>query len=199
MESAPTINDLEEYMNYEIKEVSARLKATREYLDITAEFMAEKTRTPIAEYHSLENGEKDFSLSFLNECAITLGVELIELLTGTEPRLQKYSIIKSGKGLSIDRRVGFTYQHMAYLFKHKMVEPLIVTAPYSEAEQDKPVHLNSHAGQEMNFIVSGSLKFIIDGKTEILEAGDCVYFDSSHPHGMIACGGKDCVFLAVLI
>jgi len=186
-------------MNYEIKDVSARLKATREYLDLTAEEMAEKTRTPLAEYVSLESGEKDFSLSFLNDCAVALGVELIELLTGTEPRLQKYSIVKRGKGLPIDRRVGFTYQHMAYLFKHKMLEPLLVTAPYSEAAECKPVHLSTHDGQEMNFIISGKLKFQIGDKTEVLEPGDCVYFDSTNPHGMVATGGADCEFLAVLI
>jgi mannose-6-phosphate isomerase-like protein (cupin superfamily) len=186
-------------MNYEIKDVSARLKATREYLDITAETMAEKTKTPLDEYTSLESGERDFSLSFLNECAGALGVELIELLTGSEPRLLKYSITKAGKGLPIDRRAGFTYQHMAYLFKHKKVEPLIVTAPYSDAEQDKPVHLSKHDGQELNLIISGKLRFVINDKTELLEAGDCVYFDSSNPHGMVAYGGADCVFLAVLI
>jgi mannose-6-phosphate isomerase-like protein (cupin superfamily) len=147
----------------------------------------------------LESGEKDLSLSFLNDCAGALGVELIELLTGTEPRLQKYSIVKAGKGLPIDRRIGFTYQHMAYLFKHKKIEPLIVTAPFSEAEQNQPVHMSSHEGQEMNFIIKGKLKFTIGDKTETLEAGDCVYFDSSVPHGMVATGGQDCEFLAVLI
>jgi mannose-6-phosphate isomerase-like protein (cupin superfamily) len=186
-------------MNYEIKDVSARLKATREYLDITAEAMAEKTQTPIKDYIILESGEKDLSLSFLNDCAGALGVELIELLTGTEPRLQKYSIVKAGKGLPIDRRIGFTYQHMAHLFKHKKIEPLIVTAPYSEAEQGKPVHMSNHDGQEMNFIIKGKMKFTIGDKTELLEAGDCVYFDSSVPHGMVAAGGQDCEFLAVLI
>jgi mannose-6-phosphate isomerase-like protein (cupin superfamily) len=186
-------------MNYEIKDVSARLKATREYLDISPQDMAEKTKTPLDEYVSLESGEKDFSLSFLNECAIVLGVELIELLTGAEPRLQKYSITKSGKGLSIDRRAGFTYQHMAYLFKHKMIEPLVVTAPYSPEAESAPIHLSQHDGQEMNFIISGKLKFQIGDKIEILEAGDCAYFDSSNPHGMVAAGGADCEFLAVLI
>ncbi|MCL2638760.1 MAG: XRE family transcriptional regulator [Oscillospiraceae bacterium] len=186
-------------MNYEIKDVSARLKATREYLDITAEDMAAKVKIPINEYIILESGEKDLSLSFLNDCAGALGVELIELLTGTEPRLQKYSVVKSGKGLPIDRRIGFTYQHMAYMFKHKKIEPLIVTAPFSAAEQDKPVHMSSHEGQEMNFIIKGKMKFVIGDKTEILEAGDCVYFDSSVPHGMVATGGADCEFLAVLI
>ncbi|MCL2698429.1 MAG: cupin domain-containing protein [Oscillospiraceae bacterium] len=186
-------------MNYEIKDVSARLKATREYLDISVENMAEKTKTPIKDYIILESGEQDFSLSFLNECAIALGVELIELLTGAEPRLQKYSVVKKGKGLPIDRRIGFTYQHMAYLFKHKMVEPLVVTAPFSEAEQLEPVHLSSHAGQELNYIISGKLKFTIGTHTEILEEGDCVFFDSSVQHGMTAYGGNDCEFLAVLI
>ncbi|MDR2531844.1 MAG: XRE family transcriptional regulator [Oscillospiraceae bacterium] len=186
-------------MNYEIKDISARLKATREYLDITAGQMAEKTKMSAPEYISLENGEKDFSLSFLNECAGALGIELIELLTGTEPRLQKYSVVRAGGGLPIDRRIGFTYQHMAYLFKHKKIEPLIVTAPYSDAEQDKPVHLSSHEGQEMNFIIKGRLKFIIGDNTEILETGDCVYFNSANAHGMIAYGGADCEFLAVLI
>ncbi|MCL2697168.1 MAG: XRE family transcriptional regulator [Oscillospiraceae bacterium] len=186
-------------MNYEIKDVSARLRATREYLDISADDMAAKVKIPIKEYIILESGEKDLSLSFLNDCAGALGVELIELLTGTEPRLQKYSIVKSGKGLPIDRRIGFTYQHMAYLFKHKKIEPLIVTAPYSESEQTQPVHMSAHDGQEMNLILKGKLKFTIGDKTEILEAGDCVYFDSSVPHGMVATGGADCEFLAVLI
>ena len=186
-------------MNYQIKDVSARLKATREYLDVTAEQMAEKTKTPLDEYISLESGEKDFSLSFLNECAIALGIELIELLTGAEPKLQKYEVVKRAKGLPIERRAGFSYQHMAYLFKHKKVEPLLVKAPYSEAEQNQPVHLSKHDGQEMDFIISGKLKFVIGDKIEMLEAGDCVYYDSSNPHGMIACGGADCEFLAVLI
>lgn len=186
-------------MNYDIKDVSLRLKSTREYLDITAEQMAEKTNVSAEEYLSLESGEKDFSLSFLNECASALGVELIELLTGTEPRLQKYTVVKNGAGLPIERRAGFTYKHIAYLFKHKKIEPLVVTAPFSEDEQDIPVRLNSHDGQEMNLIISGKLKFIIDGHAEILETGDCVYYDSKNPHGMIAAGGEDCVFLAILI
>ena len=31
-----------------------------------------------------------------------------------------------------------------------------------------------------------------------MNPGDTVYYDSSHPHGMIAVGGEDCVFLAVV-
>lgn len=186
-------------MTYDIKEVSSRLKLTREYLDVSAETMAEKTDTPLAEYVALENGEQDFSLSFLNSCANVLGIELIELLTGSAPTLKKYSVVKSGKGLPIERRRGFSYSHLAYLFKHKKIEPLMVTAPYSEEEQELPIHMNSHEGQEMDLVISGKLKFVIDGHEEILEEGDCVYYDGKTPHGMVAAGGRECKFLAVLI
>lgn len=186
-------------MDYNIKDVSERLKATRECLEITVEEIAKKTNVTVDEYLSLENGEKDFSLSFLNEAAETLGVELIELLTGVTPKLNTYSIVRKDKGLPIERRERFAYQHLAYLFKKKKVEPLIVTAPYDESEQDKPIHLSVHEGQEMDYIISGKLKFQIGSHIEVLNEGDCAYYDSKNPHGMIAVGGEDCTFLAVLI
>ena len=194
-------------MNYNIKEVSARLKGTREYLDISAEEMSAKTKTDLAEYLSLESGNKDFSLSFLNNCAAALGVELIELLTGSAPTLKKYSLVKDGMGLPIkcreDLREGFFYQHMAHMFKHKKVEPFMVIAPYSDAQQSEPVELLAHDGQEMDVVLSGTLKFVIgEGDsvhTEILKPGDCIYFDAKNPHGMTAVDGQDCKFLAVLM
>lgn len=186
-------------MNYNIKDVSARLKATREDLEISVDFMAQRTNTTPDEYISLENGEQEISLSFLNAAAEALGIEMIELLTGVTPTLQTYSVVRKNNGLPIERRIGFTYEHLAYLFKNKKIEPLLVTAPYSEEEQKKPVHLSVHDGQEMNLIISGQMKFIINNHEEILNEGDCVYFDSSNPHGMIACGGQDCRFLAILI
>lgn len=186
-------------MDYNINDVSERLKATRESLDITVEEIAAKTNVSVEEYISLENGEKDFSLSFLNQAADAFGVELIELLAGVTPKLNTYSVVRKDKGLPIERRERFAYQHLAYLFKNKKVEPLIVTAPFDEAEQDKPILLSVHDGQEMDYIISGSLKFQIGEHIEILTEGDCAYYDSKNPHGMIATGGQDCKFIAVLI
>lgn len=186
-------------MDYNIKDVSERLKATRECLEVSVEEIAKETNVTVEEYLSLENGEKDFSLSFLNEAANAMGVELIELLTGVTPKLNTYSVVRKDKGLPIERRERFAYQHLAYLFKKKKVEPLLVIAPYDEAEQNKPIHLSVHDGQEMDYIISGTLKFQIGDHIEILNEGDCAYYDSKNPHGMIAIDGKDCKFLAVLI
>ena len=186
-------------MDYNIKDVSGRLKSTREYLDISVGEMASKTNVTTEEYISLENGEKDFSLSFLNEAANALGVELVELLTGVTPKLNTYSIVRKDKGLPIERRERFAYQHLAYLFKNKKIEPLLVTAPYDEEEQNKPIYLSVHDGQEMDYIISGTLKFQIGDHVEIVNEGDCIYYDSMNPRGMIAVDGKECKFLAILI
>jgi len=186
-------------MDYNIKDVSDRLKATRECLDITVEQMAADTSVSVEEYISLENGEKDFSLSFLNEAAEALGIELIELLTGVTPKLKTYSVVRKDKGLPIERRRRFAYQHLAYLFKNKHIEPLLVTAPYEKEEQDKPIYLSSHDGQEMDFILSGSLKIQIGKHVEILNEGDCIYYDSSTPHNEIALGGEDCEIYAIVM
>ena len=119
-------------MDYNIKEVSDRLRATREALDLTPEYMAERTQVSVEEYHAAENGERDLSLSFMNNCAEALGIELIALLTGQSPKLSMYSVIRKGEGLQIERRERFEYYHLAYTFKNKKLEPMLVTAPYVE-------------------------------------------------------------------
>ena len=76
---------------------------------------------------------------------------------------------------------------------------MLVPAPYDEEEQKKPIHLSVHDGQEMDYIISGTLKFQIGSHIETVNEGDCIYYDSMNPHGMIAVDGKDCKFLAILI
>ena len=39
----------------------------------------------------------------------------------------------------------------------------------------------------------------MENHTEVLHEGDSIYYDSGHKHGMVAAGGKECVFLAVVM
>lgn len=186
-------------MNYNIKEVAQRLQGLREDLDLSIEEFANKVGIRISDYELIESGEKDFSITLLYKCAEIFDVELIELLTGTSPKLSTYSVVKKGKGLPIERRENFSYQHLAYMFKDKCIEPLLVTAPFEPEMQDKPITLSVHDGQEFDYVLKGKLKFVIGENSEILEQGDAVYYNSSTPHGMIAIDGEDCEFMAVLM
>ncbi|NMB30669.1 MAG: helix-turn-helix transcriptional regulator [Clostridiales bacterium] len=186
-------------MDYSILEVASRLKGLRESAMISEGDFANRLGISEQEYISYESGEKDFPLTFLYKCASEFGVDLIELLTGVTPKLKSYSIIRKGKGLAVERRERFAYQHLAYLFKGRKMEPLMVTAPYEEDAQDKPIKLSTHEGQELDLVIKGQLKVVIGERTEVLKEGDAIYYDSSTKHGMIATGGEDCEFLAILI
>lgn len=59
--------------------------------------------------------------------------------------------------------------------------------------------LNSHPGQEFNYVLKGRMVIEINGKRLTLEAGDSIYFDSSKPHGMLALDGEKVSFLAIII
>lgn len=192
-------NERIKIMDYNIKEVSDRLRATREALDLTAEYMADRAHVSVDEYIALENGERDLSLSFMNSCAETMGIELIELLTGVSPKLSKYSVVRKGEGLRIERRERFEYFHLAYMFKDKRLEPMLITAPYCEDQQNQPIKMSSHEGQEFDYVLSGKLKCIIGDHVVILNEGDSLYYNSTTPHGMIAIDGEDCKFLAILV
>lgn len=186
-------------MEFILTEVAERIRGLRDMMDITPEEMAEVTGVPLEEYLACENGEKDFSFTFLYKCAVRFGVDMTELLTGETAKLSGYSLIRKNEGLPMKRRAGFEYQNLAYLFRDRMAEPFLVTAPYFDEEQTRPIALSSHNGQEFDFILSGSLKFCHDGHIETLSPGDAVYYNSQRPHGMIAVGGEPCTFLAMVM
>ncbi|MGE5606651.1 MAG: helix-turn-helix domain-containing protein [Bacteroidota bacterium] len=186
-------------METHILEIAERIRGLREILNISAEEMAEATGTTIEQYLAAESGNSDFTFTFLLNCAQRFKVDIVELLTGSNPTLSFYTVVKKGEGLPIERRKGFDYKHLAYLLRDKMIEPFLVTVPYRREDQDKPLYYSTHAGQEFDYILKGSLRIDLDGHVEVLNAGDCVLYDSGHSHGMIAINGADCQFLAIVI
>lgn len=186
-------------MEPNIKEVANRIRSLREDSDITMQEMADATGRSLAEYSAQEAGEQDLSFTFLYKCADRLGVDVIELLTGETPHLTGYSLTEAGDGLCIRRRAGFEYLHKAPHFRHKLAEPFLVTAPYIEEEQDAPIHLSYHEGQEIDYIISGRLRFAYEDRMEELGPGDFLMYDSGRGHGMIATDGEPCTFIAIVI
>lgn len=186
-------------MIFELSAVAERIRGLRDVLDISVEEMACCTDTSVKEYEEFEAGQRDFTFSFLFKCAQRFGVDMTDLLTGDMPKLSTYTVCRKGEGLPIERRQGFTYQNLAYLFKGRVAEPFYVTAPYREDEQQKPIMLSTHEGHEFDYVLKGSMKFVIGNHVEVLSEGDSVYYASNNPHGMIAVGGQACEFLSMIL
>lgn len=186
-------------MEAKIIEIAQRIRALREILELSQEEMAEKVGISLEQYRIYENAESDFGFTFLYQCASAFGVDIVELLTGENPKLSLYTIVRKGEGLPMKRRAGFTYQHLAFHMKNKLAEPFLVTAPYREEEQNRPLELSRHKGQEFDYIMKGSIKIQLEDHVEILREGDAIFYDSGCGHGLAAIDGEDCVLLAVVL
>ena len=186
-------------MEPNIAEVAERIVAMRELCDISAEEMAEIVGKPVDEYLEYETGTRDFSFTFLYKCAERFGIDMVELLTGEKPHLAECTYVKAGHGLPIKRRRGFEYQHLGYTMKNRLSETFLVIAPYIEGDNDEPIRMSTHAGQEFDYVLEGTLRFSHDGREKDLGPGDSVYYDSGKPHGMYATSKSGCRFIAVVM
>ncbi len=181
-----------------IREVAERIRAVRESVGCSPEEMAQKTDVTVEEYLAYESGTKDFSFTFIYKFADACGVEITNIMEGVSPRLSSYNITRKGEGVPIARRQGFKYERLAPKFRNKIAEPFLVTIPYTDEAVREP-HLSTHKGQEFDIVISGQLKVRIGDNEEILNEGDCIYYDSSEPHDVWATGGKECTIYAVVL
>ncbi len=183
----------------QLMEIALRIKELRDIMGWTTAQMAEKTEVSEEQYITFENANADIPFSFIHKCALAFDVELTELLEGRTAKLSTYTVTRKGKGQKTAKEDGIDITNLAPKFRDKIAEPYFVRYEYSAAQQNKPIHLSTHSGQEFDFILSGSLKVQVGDHTEVLHEGDSIYYNSSIPHGMIAVDGQDCVFCAVVL
>ena len=176
-----------------------RIRERREIIGYSTATMAELTEIPEELYLQYESGEQDLPFTFMHKCALTFGVELTELLEGSSARLTSYNITRAGKGPVTAAEDGITIQNMAAMFQNKLATPYWCTYRYDPTLLDRPIHTTTHAGQEFDLVIHGSLRVRIGDHVETLHEGDSIFYKSSTPHGMIAVEGRDCVFLAMIM
>ena len=186
-------------MSNELKEVAFRIKEMREIAGYTVEEMAEKVDISTEQYVSYEQGAADFPFSFIHKCAKVFGIGKTDLLEGRSSNLSSYTVTRKGQGKIISKEEAIEIDHLAIKFRDKLAEPYLAKYEYEEELQSKPIKTTTHSGQEFDYVISGKLKVRVGNHTEILEEGDSIYYNSSTPHGMIAVGGEDCTFIAVVV
>lgn len=183
-------------MNEEIRQIAERLKGLRDVLELSVEDVAATCRITPEEYLALESGTVDISVSILHRISHAFHVELTTLMFGDEPKMSAYYVTRKGKGVSVERTKAYKYQSLAAGFSNRNADPFMVTV--HPKLNDEPIHQNSHAGQEYNYVVSGRLLIQINGKDIVLEEGDSIYFNSELPHGMKALDDREVKFLAII-
>ncbi|MDR0361606.1 MAG: XRE family transcriptional regulator [Planctomycetota bacterium] len=168
-------------MNEQIIQIAARIRELREILDITPEDAAANVGLPVEQYLEYENAKGDIPIGVLYGVATHFGVDPTVLMTGDGPRMDEYTVVRDGQGIKVERYPGYSFSALAFNFKNRQMNPMVVTLSHTEAAE-----LVSHPGQEFNFVLEGRIKVVLGAKEFTLDVGDCIYFNPAAPHGQRA-------------
>ena len=169
-------------MQDNLAQIPGRIKELREIMEISAIDMAADTGVPYETYARYESGELDIPISVLYKIAHRLDTDATVLLTGEAPRMDTASVCRAGKGVQIERYPGYEFSSLAYNFKNRTMEPLLVFLDPAK----EPATEVTHSGQEFNYVVEGVVKVTVNKREYILEAGDSIYFNALLPHAQSA-------------
>ncbi len=185
-------------MEYKIKQIANRIKELRLVTGLSVEEMAARTGTSVEEYEACEAGNRNLSIAFLYHCTLSFGVDMGDILEGKSPKLRSYALTRRGEGQRIEEAHNMIGYNLASGFRNRIALPLYMKLNYREGADSEKIELVTHEGQECDIVISGQMKIKIGDNSEILYPGDCIYYDSGTPHGMIAVGG-DCSFYAIVL
>jgi transcriptional regulator with XRE-family HTH domain len=169
--------------------IGKRIKALRSEKGITLEQLAKKTGFTKGYLSKVEKSKKAPPVSTLGNIAQAFNVTISSLL-GEESSRTSLCLVRRSERPLIARdgtAFGYSYEAMAYNYPNKIMEPFILTLPLGRKKKT----FYQHEGEEILFVIQGSMKFIHGSKDYIVNEGDCVYFDSSIPHFGESIGRKE--------
>ncbi len=169
-------------------QVVARVRELRDILGIGVAEAAAKCGVDEGTYRGYEDGSIPMPINSLYGLAELFGVDVTVLLTGEQPRMDGYTVVRNGKGVHVDRYEGYEFESRAANFKGRIIEPMIVTLKPHADESHEPA-LVSHSGQEFNLVLEGRVRVVVGRNSFVLEEGDSIYFDAGLRHGQRAVGG----------
>lgn len=170
-------------------EIGKRIKTLRNEKGLTLEQLALQTGYTKGYLSKVEKSVKAPPVSTLGTIGRTLGVTISTLLGEHNPFNPACTLVKKDERLLLARggeAFGYSYEAVAHKWNNKAMEPFVLTLP----AHPKNVARNQHEGQELLFVLEGTMIFRHGTEEFIVEEGDCIYFDSGIPHFGQAKGKK---------
>jgi mannose-6-phosphate isomerase-like protein (cupin superfamily)/DNA-binding XRE family transcriptional regulator len=178
------------------KDIAPRLVGVREGVGWTPKEMADLlgvTEKKVVEY---ESGNVEIPVGYMLDVSRLCRVDLTTLISGREPHLKSYSLVRKDEGFSVDRRKDYDYKALGYKFAGREMEPFLITVPSKSGEE---MVETSHRGQEFIYVLEGRLEVRLNGEPLTVEVGDSLYFNSETPHALRGLDGNDVKFLDVIL
>jgi len=178
-------------------EVSKRIKTYRLAKKVTLQELAKKTGFTKGYLSKIENTEKAPPVSTLIMLSRALNVSLSDFFGETADQNPACLVKKKERPVMVrdGTLFGYAYQMLAHKFYNKHMQPYILTLPKRVKEKNTRFQ---HTGEEILFVLEGTMRFIHGEKEYLMEEGDCIYFDANLPHRGICQGKKEVKCLMVI-
>jgi len=172
------------------KEIGTRIKKYRRLAGMTLESLAGKTGFTKGYLSKVENSTKSPPVSTLIRIGKALKVDISNFF-GESKGGETLCMVRKNERVAMARNgttFGYSFESLAHKYLRKHMEPYILTLPN---HLDK-VPMFKHEGEELFFVLEGKLNFTHGGRQYVLNAGDCIYFDSGIEHTGVAIGDEAC-------
>lgn len=181
--------------------VGAKIKKLREERELSVAQLAELTGLAEEQIQRIEENIDIPSLAPLIKIARVLSVRLGTFLDGEEktgPTICRQN--EEADTISFSNNALLSRKHMNYrsLAKSKSdrhMEPFIIDV---EPIEDINFTLSQHEGEELIYVLEGTMEICYGDQSYILEQGDSIYYDSIIPHHVHAAKGGAAKVLAVI-
>jgi transcriptional regulator with XRE-family HTH domain len=177
-------------------EIGANIRKKRTSQGLSLDALAKLTGLSKGYLSKLENSDKAPPVSTLIVIAEALGVTLSELFGEGSEKISA-SLVKASERRPMARsgtNFGYSYETLAHKYPHKNMEPYLLTIP---ARGPKKA-VFQHEGEEMMFVLQGTMRFLLGDEEYMVETGDCIYFNSGIEHYGMAAGGEEVKCLMVI-
>lgn len=172
------------------KSIGNRIQCIRKNKGLSLNDVAMKTGFTKSYLSQIENLKREPPISTLSKIAYVLDIDLTFLINGGMENLQTQSltIVRNGEGKAFYGpygNKGYLYKSLSYKKQDRLMDGYIITIG-----SEFPPEPFLHEGQELVYVLEGTQELIYDGKSYILEEGDCYFFDSNKPHYSRTLGDK---------
>jgi len=178
--------------------IAEKIKMFRKLKGLNQQTLSNRTGLARSYVSLIESGKKIPAVATLGRIADALGVRPGEMFEDTDVFYQPHilpvrKICEAYPEKFEQSDAGYLYHPLAREKARKIMDPfLIQILPGSSQKHDYV-----HSGEEFNYVIRGTMKFIYGGEEFIFEEGDCFYCDSSVPHNLEAVGKETVCLLSI--
>jgi transcriptional regulator with XRE-family HTH domain len=180
--------------------VGEKIKLLREKKKLSLPELAQKSGFSSAVLSQIENHMISPPLGTIIKLAKALEVEPGYFFK--EKPKSPYVIVRKDERVSVSRvaskegvSYGYSYESLGADKKDRKMEPFIVTL---DPETVKKPAQSTHDGEEFIFVLEGEMEVTLGDHSDVLVAGDSIYYSSTIPHRVGAKGTTPAKILAVL-